>query len=131
VGELTFGILICNDSNHPDLARRMVALGATALLIPTNNTLPNERTSLAVNAAARATDIRLATENRVWVIRADVAGRSGHLSCFGCSEIVDQQGNVIREARLHQPDLLVADLNVERRPILCSPHIRDPKELRP
>src|SRR5690348_8736648 len=35
-GELTRGIVICNDSNYPELARRMSVQGATALYIPTN-----------------------------------------------------------------------------------------------
>jgi predicted amidohydrolase len=30
IGGLTFGILICNDSNFPELARSMAARGATA-----------------------------------------------------------------------------------------------------
>jgi predicted amidohydrolase len=111
-GELTFGIVICNDSNYPDLAGRMIARGATALFIPTNNSLPNKRASLTLNAAARSTDIALATENRIWVIRADVAGGNGNLTCFGCSEIVNPQGKVVQEARLQQPDLLVADICV-------------------
>lgn len=112
-GELTFGIVICNDSNYLDLAGRMKAQGAMALFIPTNNSLPNERASLALNASARSTDILLATENRTWVIRADVVGRNSTLTSFGCSEIVTPQGKVVQEARLHEPDLLVADIDVE------------------
>ena len=46
------------------------------------------------------TDIALACANRIWVIRANVAGQNGKLTCFGCSEIVDPQGNVVREAGL-------------------------------
>jgi predicted amidohydrolase len=112
-GELTFGIVICNDSNYPELARRIAAQGATALFIPTNNGLPNGRASLELNAAARSTDIAIATENQLWVIRADVAGRNRKLTCFGCSEIVDPQGNVVREARLEQAALLVADIEID------------------
>jgi predicted amidohydrolase len=109
---LAFGIVICHDSNYPDLARRMTAQRAAAFFIPTNNGLPNSRASIELNTAARSTDIALATENRVWVIRADVAGRNGKLTCFGSSEIVDPQGNVIREARLGTADLLVAEIDI-------------------
>jgi predicted amidohydrolase len=112
-GELAFGIVICNDSNYPELARRMGAQGITALFIPTNNSLPNVRASIELNAAARSTDIALASANRIWVIRADVAGRNEKLSCLGCSEIVDPQGNVIREARLGAAELLVAEIGGE------------------
>ena len=108
---LTFGIVICNDSNYP-LAGQMVEAGATAFFIPTNNGLPNARTSKEVKAAARSADVRLATENQCWAIRADVAGRNGILTGFGCSEIVDPHGNIVREAQLGQPDLLVADIDV-------------------
>jgi Carbon-nitrogen hydrolase len=52
-GELTFGIVICNDSNHPELSRHIAAQGATALFIPTNNGLPNRRHSLELNVAVQ------------------------------------------------------------------------------
>jgi predicted amidohydrolase len=42
VGELTFGIVICNDSNYSEPARLMAAQDATALFVPTNNGLPPE-----------------------------------------------------------------------------------------
>ena len=35
--------------------------------------------TLELNAAARTTEIALATENRVWVIRADSAGKHRYL----------------------------------------------------
>lgn len=108
---LTFGIMICNDSNDPDLARRIAGQGATALLIPTNNGLPNERISLEVNAAARRTDVALATINGLWVVRADVAGRNDKLWCYGCSEIIDPAGKIVRQAHLERADLLVAEID--------------------
>src|SRR5215813_4229576 len=40
VGDLTFGILICYDSNYYEPARIMAARGAAALFVPTNNGLP-------------------------------------------------------------------------------------------
>jgi len=113
-GELTFGIVICNDSNYPELPRRMAIQGATALFIPTNNGLAHRRASLKVNAAARITDVALATESQLWVIRADVAGRNRKLTCFGCSEIVDPQGEVVQQGRYEQEDLLVASIELKK-----------------
>lgn len=110
VGGLTFGILICNDSNFPELAKRAASKGAAALFIPTNNCLPNDRASPDLNAAARRVDIVRATENGVWVIRSDVAGNNGKLTSFGCSEIVDPRGNVVHETCLQQAGLLVVDI---------------------
>jgi predicted amidohydrolase len=112
-GELIFGIVICNDSNYPELARCMTVQNAAALFIQTNNGLPNGRASLELNATARSTDVALATQHRIWVIRADIVGRNGKLTCFGCSEIVDPEGNVIQEARLERTDLLVAEIDLD------------------
>ncbi|MFL6234718.1 MAG: carbon-nitrogen hydrolase family protein, partial [Thermoanaerobaculia bacterium] len=39
-GGLTFGIIICRDSNFPEPARSMAAQGAAALFVPSNNGLP-------------------------------------------------------------------------------------------
>ena len=108
---LTFGVIICNDSNYP-LPRQMADAGVRAVFIPTNNGLPNVRASQEVRAPARSADVRLATGNQCWAIRADVAGRNGILTGFGCSEIVDPYGNIVLEAQVSQPDLLVADIDV-------------------
>ena len=42
VSGLTFGIVICNDSNYPEPARIMALQGASVLFVPTNNALPPE-----------------------------------------------------------------------------------------
>jgi predicted amidohydrolase len=110
VGRLTFGIVICNDSNYPEPARVMASQGATALFIPTNNGLPPEKADVA--AHARNVDIALAIENNVYVVRADVAGRADGIVSYGSSGIVDSRGNVLQSAQELTEDLLVADLEV-------------------
>jgi predicted amidohydrolase len=92
----------------------MAAQGAGVIFIPTNNGLPNQRASLELNAAARTVDAALAIENRIWVIRADVAGRNGTLTSLGCSEIVNPNGDVVQEGRLEEWDLLVAEINLAK-----------------
>lgn len=108
VGGLTFGILICNDSNFTELARAMVARGARALFIPTNNGLPPGKADVV--ADARNVDTGLARENRVWVVRADVAGRVEGLVSCGSSAIVDPDGSVVPSACRFGEDLLVASI---------------------
>ncbi|MCL4794988.1 MAG: carbon-nitrogen hydrolase family protein [Bryobacteraceae bacterium] len=110
VGELTFGIVICHDSTFSEPAKAMAAQGATALFIPTNNGLPNNRAYPELVQEARASDLSRAVENHVWVIRADVAGTNRELISHGSSEIVDPNGKVIREATRQKTDLLVADV---------------------
>ena len=118
VGELTFGILICRDSNYHEPARIMAARGATALFVPTNNGLPPGKASEKVVAHARRVDIARAVENHVSLIRADVAGETPELISCGSSEIVDPDGVVLASARPLVSELIVADIKAtpdERR----------------
>lgn len=112
VGGLTFGIILCNDSNFPEPARTMASRGAAVLFVPTNNGLPPEKADVV--AEARQVDVALAVENRVWLIRADVAGHCGHLVSHGSSGIVDPGGTVLRSARRLTEELLVADVGREQ-----------------
>jgi len=112
VGALTFGILICNDSNYPELARLMKAQGVAALFIPTNNGLPPAKTDPGIVAAVRKIDVAHAAQNRVSVIRADVAGQTPDLIAYGSSGIIDRDGLVLASAQLMRPDLLVAEIGV-------------------
>ncbi len=114
VGGLTFGIVICNDSNYPEAARIMASQGATALFVPTNNGLPVEKADVV--AQTRNVDIARAIENGVSVIRADVAGRTADLVSYGSSGIVDPDGTVLQSAQRLSEDLLVADLDTAPRP---------------
>jgi predicted amidohydrolase len=69
IGGLTFGILICNDSNSPELHGHMASRGATALFIPTNNGLPLSRSFAALVKETRTSDVLRAVENKTWIIR--------------------------------------------------------------
>ena len=114
VGELTFGILICRDSTYCEPASIMASQGARALFVPTNNGLP-PGTGPELVAEARNGDIARAIENRVSVIRADVAGRAESLTSFGSTGIVDSDGTVLQSARPLSPDLIVADVETAPR----------------
>jgi predicted amidohydrolase len=109
VGGLTFGILICNDSNFAEPANTLAARGATALFIPSNNALPPERADVV--ADARRVDVARAVELGITVVRADVAGRADGRVSHGSSAIVAPDGTVIREAKRLAEDLLVAEIH--------------------
>ncbi len=113
VGDLTFGIVICNDSNYFEPARLMAAHGATALFVPTNNGMPPARAGAELIGAARRCDIARAVENSMWVIRADVAGRTADLVSYGSSGIVDPEGVVVQTARQLSDDLIFAAIGTE------------------
>ena len=115
LGELTFGIIICHDSNFAEPADRMANQGATVLFVPTNNGLPSKRAYPELVREARTADIKRAIENRVWVIRADVAGSNGKLISYGSSGITNPAGKVVKQARLESEDLLVAEIDTSPR----------------
>lgn len=111
IGGLAFGILICNDSNHPEVAGSMAAQGAAVLFVPTNNGLPLEKADVVEDA--QRVDVALAGENGVWVVRADVAGQAGGRVSYGSSAIVAPDGRVLRCAQRLAEDLLVAEIATE------------------
>ena len=115
VGDLRFGIVICLDSNYVEPARIMAAAGATAIFVPTNSGLPHDRASADLPTLARNTDIARAIDNSVFLIRADVAGRSQGLLSYGSSEIVGPDGVVRQSARRLSEDLIVADVDTSPR----------------
>lgn len=115
VGGLTFGIVICLDSRDAQLARLMAANGAVALFVPTNNGMPPSRGANGLVDEARQIDINCARENRIWVIRSDVAGRADGFVSYGSSAIVDTGGTVVQIANQLEPDLLIAELETDQR----------------
>jgi predicted amidohydrolase len=115
VGDLTFGIIICNDSNYYEPATIMASKGAATLFVPTNTGLPPTKAGPELVAQARNCDIARAVENSVWVIRADVAGRTESMVSYGSSGIVDPDGMVLQSARQLGPDIIVADIKTAPR----------------
>ena len=110
VGPLSFGIMICNDSNYPELTTDMVARGARAIFVPSNNGLPPEKADVV--AISRAVDVARARDNEVMIVRADVAGRTADRVSFGSSAIVDARGTVLRMGEALSEDILVAEIHV-------------------
>jgi len=88
----------------------MVASGATALFVPTNNSLPKKRECANLPTEARSADIALAVDYRVYVIRADVAGHNESLLSYGSSEIVDPSGMVLQSAKTLSDDLIIDEI---------------------
>lgn len=108
IAGLTFGVLLCNDSNYREPADSLVARGATLLLVPSNNGLPASKANVV--DASRNADIALATKHAVWVVRADVVGANGVLVSFGSSAIVAPGGHVVACAAEPTSGFLVADV---------------------
>lgn len=105
-----FGLMICNDSNFPELADDMVARGGRLLLVPSNNGLRSEIADVVDQT--RAVDVETARRCGVPVVRADVAGRNESRVALGTSAIVDAAGEVLWAGASLAENLLVADVDV-------------------
>jgi 5-aminopentanamidase len=127
IAGLTFGIVVCYDSTFAEPARCMAAQGATALFVPTNNAMPLARASGNLVTDARKSDVDRATENHLWVVRADVAGRTYQLLSYGSSAIVDPHGTIVSAARPLTNDLLVAEISPCRYSACGSPALPTPQ----
>jgi len=64
-----------------------------------------------VVAHAQDVGTQRAVEIRLWVIRADVAGRFGHLIAHGSSAIVAPDGSFVCRAEVFSEDLLIAEID--------------------
>jgi len=113
-GNLTFGVVICYDSSFAEPARVMAGKGATVLFVPTNNSLPMARKADRLVEEARACDLARALENTMWVVRADVAGRSATHFSQGATAVVAPDGTIVCTARRLVEDLLVVELDSRR-----------------
>jgi predicted amidohydrolase len=119
VGALSFGIMICNDSNYPELAADMAARGAKVIFLPSNNSLPPEKADVV--ALSRAVDTARARDNEVTIVRADVAGRTANRVSFGSSAIVDTRGMVLWAGKPFSEDVLVAEVQTHATKIRAAP----------
>ena len=110
-GGLTFGVIICLDSQFAEPAAELVAFGAKALLVPTNNGLPPGKGGPGLIADSRACDAHLAVTHGVYVIRADVTGVHGGFASHGSSAITAPDGSVVGSATPFEETLVIVSLS--------------------
>lgn len=111
VGEVAFGVLICNDANFVEPARLLALAGARVLVCPLNNDLPVE-VSRRWATRTRSTLVARAVENDCWVIAADVRGRAGEREGGAATRIVGPDGGLIAAPGADEQGLVVADIDV-------------------
>lgn len=104
-----YGINICNDANHPNVAQRMADQNARLILYPLNNMLPPAtanrwRDKSVANLADRA------RQTGCWVVSADVTGTSGDLVSHGCTAIVSPEGAIVARVQEWREGVAVYDL---------------------
>jgi predicted amidohydrolase len=109
----SFGINICFDANFPEAAEKAVGGRADLLCYPLSNLLAAEkadtwRSKSLENLKARA------GETRCWVASADVTGRHGGLVAYGCTAIINPDGQVVAQAPELREGVALFDLPAGR-----------------
>jgi predicted amidohydrolase len=107
VGPARIGMHICYDGAFPEAARVMALKGADLVVLPTNWPPGAECT------AAYVTNTR-ALENHVYFMAVNRVGLERGFRFIGGSKICDPTGATITEAAHERPEILYADLDLEK-----------------
>lgn len=85
------GVMICYDSNFPEISRNLTLMGAEVLVKVTQD--PEELWALN-----RPINLARALENQAFFISVNTCGQFGNLSLYGNSMIVNPEGRILWEA---------------------------------
>jgi len=104
-----FGINICYDANFPEASQKLVEQGAEIIFFPLNNELAKStaekwRYKHIENLTKRA------RETGAWVVSSDIISESIESISYGCTAIVNSEGEVVKIAKELQQEFVVADL---------------------
>lgn len=112
--EVSFGIIVCLDSNYFEPSRLLSLRGATILFCPMCNKVPAEH-PYATRPPYYSQFVARSHENRCWLIAADwVWAYDGENICPGHSCIYDPDGQEITRSIDGKEDLLIIDIPRER-----------------
>ncbi len=107
---VSFGIIVCLDSNYFEPSRLLALQGATILFCPMCNKVPLKH-SYAKRPPYYSHFVARSHENRCWLIAADwIWADDGELICPGHSCIYDPDGQEMSRSLENQEDLLIVDI---------------------
>lgn len=111
---ITFGVVICLDTNYFEPSRLLALQGATILFSPMCNRVALDH-PYAKRPPYYSQFVARSHENRCWLITADwVLTSDGNSICPGHSSIYDPDGREMARSREGNEDILVIDIPRER-----------------
>ncbi len=106
IGSFKFGILICYDIRFPELSRRYLNEGCSALIVSSAFPFPRlEHWNTLLKARA--------IENQSYVIASNRSGRDGDMRFLGNSYIIDPWGSILANASDSEDTVLVHDIDIK------------------
>ncbi|MEE8299249.1 MAG: NAD+ synthase, partial [Thermodesulfobacteriota bacterium] len=121
LGDVIFGVNICEDIWYPgDPTRRQALLGDAQIIINISSS-PYYASKVASRERMLVTRAR---DNSVNVVFCNMVGGQDELVFDGHSVVIGESGNIIARAKSFEEDLLIADINVNR---VFRSRIHDPR----
>lgn len=121
LGNLIFGVNICEDIWYPgDPTRRQALLGDAQIIINISSS-PYYASKVASRERMLMTRAR---DNSVNVVFCNMVGGQDELVFDGHSVVIGESGDIIARAKSFEEDLLIADINVNR---VFRSRIHDPR----
>jgi len=102
-------LIICHDERYPELVRLPALAGARLVYYIGHESGLKEEHKLA---PYRAQLMARAVENRVFIVAANAPANYDLTGSHGQSRIINEDGNVIREASMFGEDMLVETLEI-------------------
>jgi predicted amidohydrolase len=128
----TIGMMICADGRNPEIARTLVASGASLILDPTawvgsgptHEAIHNPQADYALRARA--------VENGVWIAAADKCGSElGVVHYAGRSQVVAPSGEVVAIADSTSPQIVIGTVHLSKaKPFVAALSAADRRTLR-
>jgi predicted amidohydrolase len=105
-------LLVCNDAWQPALPFLAVQDAAQVLVIPANSAAASYPGALDTRAYWRDITHFYGRMLQSYIVFVNRAGSEGELHFWGGSHVVDPSGDVVAEAREHEEDVLVVDIDL-------------------
>jgi len=110
---ITFGVVICLDTNYFEPSRLLALHGATILFTPMCNKVPLDH-PLAKRPSYYSHFVARTHENRCWLVGADwIWPNDGKNLCPGHSVIYDPNGHEIARSREGEQHFIITDIPKE------------------
>ena len=111
IGQLRFGIQICNDRLYPEGSRVLALKGAEVIFMPICYSTYSDP---AGRAAIWEVPLRArAYENGAFVVAANRVGQEGERLHLGRSMIVDPRGSVLAEGGTESEELVIQQIDLD------------------
>lgn len=107
--DIKYGINICYDSQFPESAEELTKQGVKVIFCPLNNCLPHVTADKWRDQHIKYF-VDKAKTNKCWVISSDVIEKSEANTGYGCTSLVNPEGEIIEYLEQSKPGKFVKQI---------------------